>query len=145
MPKSRILLLSGTRAVALALPSLAVAKAVTLTAALNGENETATGHADGTGSFSAEIDAEAGDLCYTLAVDGLDNISGAHIHSGAAGTDGPVVTPLEVTGEDLDECIAMEPDALKAITAAPGDYYVNVHTTEFPAGAIRGQLAKGEQ
>jgi hypothetical protein len=39
-----------------------------------------------------------------------------------------------------DECVAVEPDVLKAIIANPAGYYVNVHTADFPAGAIRGQL-----
>jgi hypothetical protein len=32
---------------------------------------------------------------------------------------------------------------LKAIRQNPSAYYVNVHTTEFPNGALRGQLARG--
>ncbi|MCB2061203.1 MAG: CHRD domain-containing protein [Novosphingobium sp.] len=142
MPMSRVLLLGGTLLAAMSLPSLAAAKSVTLTASLNGANETAGGNADGSGSFTAEVDADAGDFCYMLAVDGIGEPTAAHIHSGAAGADGAPVTSVEVTGEDLDECVALEPDTLAAIVAAPGDYYVNVHTAQFPAGAVRGQLAK---
>ena len=65
----------------------------------------------------------------------------AHIHKGAAGSDGSVVVTLNITGNDGDECSALQRDLAKAIVAAPGDYYVNVHNAEFPKGAIRGQLA----
>jgi hypothetical protein len=142
MPKPKVLLLGGALLAALSVPSMAAAKTVTLAATLNGANETAGGKAGGSGSFTAQVDADAGDLCYTLAVDGIGEPTAAHIHSGAAGTDGGPVTAVEITGADLDECVALEPDTLAAIVAAPGNYYVNVHTAEFPAGAVRGQLAK---
>jgi hypothetical protein len=29
---------------------------------------------------------------------------------------------------------------IKAIKKNPSGYYVNIHTSDFPAGAIRGQL-----
>ncbi len=29
---------------------------------------------------------------------------------------------------------------IKAIRTHPGQYYVNVHTADYPAGAVRGQL-----
>jgi hypothetical protein len=32
---------------------------------------------------------------------------------------------------------------VKAIAANPAKYYVNVHSPEFPKGAIRGQLVSG--
>jgi hypothetical protein len=32
---------------------------------------------------------------------------------------------------------------LQAIVDDPAGYYVNLHTAEFPGGAIRGQLAAG--
>jgi hypothetical protein len=122
-------------ALALAVPGVALAASANLSASLSGEG-------DGSGWFAAEIDAGSGDVCYTLSVDGLDNVVAAHVHAGVEGTDGAPVFAVEVTGEEDDLCIAVEPDTLKAIVAAPGDYYVNVHTAEQPNGAIRGQLAK---
>lgn len=123
-------------------PVAAMAEAVTLVATLNGANETGGGDADGTGRFSAEIDTETGDVCYVLVAEKTAKPVAAHVHTGAAGVDGAPVLTIEVTGPDGDMCMAAEPDALKPIVAAPEGYYVNVHTADFPKGAVRGQLAK---
>ena len=40
-------------------------------------------------------------------------------------------------------CIAVEPEKLKPIVANPAGFYVNIHTADFPGGAVRGQLMKG--
>ena len=122
-----------------AAPLSAISPRVTLTAALTGANETAGGDADGTGSFSATVDADEGDLCYSLKADKIAAATMAHIHSGAAGANGPPVVTIALTD---DNCMAVEPDVLKALTAHPENYYVNVHNAEFPAGAVRGQLQK---
>jgi hypothetical protein len=111
---------------------------VHLAATLDGSSG---GDADGTGAFAAEIDPDTGDLCYTLTVKAIATPTAAHIHKGAAGTDGDVVIPLNVTGTDGDECSAVQHEVAKAILANPAGYYVNVHTADFPKGAIRGQLA----
>ncbi len=37
-------------------------------------------------------------------------------------------------------CVSASADVIAAIRANPSNYYVNVHTTDFPDGAIRGQL-----
>jgi hypothetical protein len=125
-------------------PSMAMAASVKLVSTLNGANETGGGDPDGTGRFSAEIDAETGDVCYILVAEKVAKPVAAHIHSGAAGTDGGPVLTIEVTGPDGDLCLAAEPDVLKPIVATPEAYYVNVHTADFPKGAVRGQLAKGQ-
>jgi hypothetical protein len=119
--------------------SPALAAATTLTAALSGANETAGGDPDGTGSFTVEIDADSGDFCYTIKAAKIAAPTMVHVHSGAAGADGPPVVTLSM-GEDL--CIAAEPDVLRPIVANPAGFYVNVHTGDFPKGAVRGQLAK---
>ena len=86
-----------------------------------------------------EVDADAGDFCYSLSAAKIARATMAHVHSGAAGANGPPVITLEL-GSDL--CVAAEPELLKKIVAAPQDYYVNVHNAEFPAGAVRGQLGR---
>jgi hypothetical protein len=125
-------------------PATAMAATVKLVATLDGASETSGGDPDGTGRFSADIDAETGDVCYVLVASKIAKPVAAHIHAGAAGTDGAPVVTLEVTGPDGDLCMAVEPDVLKPIVATPEGYYVNVHTADFPKGAVRGQLAKGK-
>jgi hypothetical protein len=120
----------------------ALAASTTLTATLAGANETALGNAEGSGTFKVEADAETGDFCYTLTAAKIGTPTMAHLHAGVAGKDGDVVVPLAVTGAGSDQCVAMEPAKLKPILADPASFYINVHTAEFPGGAIRGQLAK---
>jgi hypothetical protein len=122
-------------------PAAALAAPVKLVAAIDGASETAGGDTDGSGSFSGELDTETGDVCYVLSVAKIAKPVAAHVHEGAAGADGKPVMTLEVTGPDGDMCLAAEPDLLKLIVATPGGYYVNVHTGDFPKGAVRGQLA----
>lgn len=111
-----------------------------LIAHLTGSGETGGGSPTGKAEFRAEV--EDGAFCYTLIQTGLKPTM-AHIHSGAAGADGAVVLPLEITTPtDGDRCAALTGDQLTAILAAPENFYVNIHTAEFPKGAVRGQLAK---
>lgn len=132
--------LAAASALALVLaPAAALAAPVTLTASLTGAAETGGGDPDGSGAFSVEIDAASGDFCYTLTAADTDAPTMAHIHSGAAGTDGPPVVTIEVAS---DICIAVEPAVLQPIVDNPAGFYVNIHTAAFPKGAVRGQLEK---
>ena len=140
MVKSRILLIAGAVA-ALALPAAASA-GEKLKATLAGAAEEGGGDAKGSGTFTAEVDADSGDFCYTLVARTSDKPVAAHVHAGAAGASGPPVLTIMVTGPGTDECLAAEPDKLKEILAAPENFYVNVHTATFPKGAVRGPLSK---
>lgn len=60
----------------------------------------------------------------------------AHIHSGAAGTNGPVVVDFSAM---LSGGPVFDPD-LANVLANPAGFYVNVHTPDHTGGAIRGQI-----
>jgi hypothetical protein len=109
---------------------------------LNVGQETTGSNTGAHGFFSYEI--VNGELCYTLSVEDLSApVAAAHIHVGPRKVAGPVVIPLEVgTGTTWTEttCVAADPTEVAALEANPRNYYVNVHTSTFPGGEIRGQL-----
>lgn len=123
-------------------PIAAQAETVVLTATLSGANEVGGGAPDGNGAFRAEINSETGDFCYTLYGEKISAPTMAHVHAGAAGANGAPVVTIDVTGKGSDQCIAVEPAKLKPILADPASFYVNIHTADFPGGAVRGQLVK---
>lgn len=115
-----------------------------LSASLTGGAEKpGPGDTDGTGTFSARVNAGQGQVCYELSVSGIDQATMAHIHSGAAGVAGPVVVALEAPADGSSmACAAVNRDLAQMLIQGPEDYYVNVHNAAFPQGAIRGQLSK---
>lgn len=122
-----------------------------LKATLTGANEVpGPGDADGSGTASIRLMAGLGRLCFVLNVSNIMlPATGAHIHLGAAGVAGPIVVGLKPpTGANSTSttgtssgCVNVSRTLVAAILATPSNYYVNVHTTDYPAGAIRGQLA----
>ena len=130
-------------ALALALSSgPAIGAPVKLTATLTGAAETGGGDTDGSGGFTATVDPETNDFCYSLWGDKLGKMTMAHVHVGAVGVDGGPVITLAVTGKNDDACLAIDKDKLQPIVDNPAGYYVNIHSEEFPKGAVRGQLGK---
>jgi hypothetical protein len=94
------------------------------------------------------IDGDETTLCYVLTVDKIGTAVAAHIHEGAAGTNGPVVANLAAPADgNAADCLTegeagkfVGDQTVAEILANPGDYYVNVHNADYPGGAIRGQL-----
>jgi hypothetical protein len=100
--------------------------------------------ADGKGTATIRIRQGEGQVCYSLSASGLGTITGAHIHKGNVDAAGPVYVPLATPSSSGSSsgCVARARVVVKDMLANPLSYYVNVHSSEFPNGAIRGQLKR---
>lgn len=121
-----------------------------LAAELSGANEVGAtpgafvGDPDGMGTANVTVNVGQGELCYDIAFTGVAPIFG-HVHVGEAGVNGPVVITLAaVAGADgvAAGCVDAPRELLRDIVRDPSAYYVNIHSDEFRAGAIRGQLER---
>lgn len=89
-------------------------------------------------------------------------VSGLHIHTGVAGVNGGVVINTGIAGGDnavvltagrgILERQAQVPasnaaalSALRGLFTSPANYYVNLHTTAYAGGVIRGQVFRAER
>jgi hypothetical protein len=124
-------------------PPANLPRPISLKASLTGAAEVpGPGDNNGNGSFEATIDEKQGTICYSMSVKNVSKITDVHIHRAAAGQEGAVVAPLLAPGNtDIDACVSINKDVANRILANPANYYVNVHTTEFAKGAVRGQLS----
>jgi hypothetical protein len=103
-----------------------------------------SGDADGTGSALITIHAVTGELCWDMSVSRiLLPATASHIHKAAPGVRGGIVVGLsapDATGVARGCNASVDRTLLLDIIENPELYYVNVHTTDFAPGAIRGQL-----
>jgi hypothetical protein len=112
-------------------------------ASLSGLEETPPAALTGRGFADFTINTTTNTVCYVIYARNITLPAvAAHIHKGALGVAGPVVIPLTAPAANglATGCVTADAALLQDIVANPSGYYVNVHTTEFPAGAIRGQL-----
>jgi hypothetical protein len=115
---------------------------------LTGANEPDGGDADGVGSSVVTISGNT--LTFVVTQANLTAINGTHIHNSA----GSVVVNFASTGQSAPTytngiasgtVTATTPATqatFDAIVANPSAFYVNVHSTEKPNGAIRGNLSQ---
>jgi hypothetical protein len=100
------------------------------------------GDDDGTGAAMITLHQGGSDVCATISVDGLaGEVTGAHIHEGRAGTAGPIAVTLPApTSGSAEGCVGTSTSIVDALATGTRAFYVNVHTDEFPDGAVRAQL-----
>ncbi|MGN9836587.1 CHRD domain-containing protein [Nonomuraea sp. H19] len=130
----------------------------------HGSRTTLTTMADGDQEVSAP-DSKAGDMDgrspwllwlkgskvhFATAWKGIAPPVGAHIHRAPKGKNGPVVVPFFAAEKGLPPGVngvaGTAPSTVEVTTRIknnPKNWYVNLHTAEFPGGAVRGQLHWG--
>jgi len=119
-----------------------------LVARLVGDEETPPNSSLGLAMTKFFVDPGNGTLTGCWQVVGLTGpITAAHIHRGAFGVAGPIVIPFNIPGNHGDFFTTVntgvDPALLQELLTNPNAFYVNIHTDQFPAGEIRGQLNAG--
>jgi hypothetical protein len=127
---------------AFALPHVSWAQVLYYHATLNGEQ--AGTPSTGTGFADATFDVPTSVLTFSTTWTGLGSATtNGHIHRGAIGVSGPVTVPFP--GLPLGATFGTYANTFVLTASQVTDLltgldYVNIHTTQFPAGEIRGQL-----
>lgn len=96
------------------------------------------GDADGTGVAMVNLKVGAGQVCVSQRHNNIAAPNLMHIHDGAVGVGGPIVVNL--TSVINGGCVTAAVPLVRDIDRHPAEYYMNLHNTPFPNGAIRGQL-----
>jgi hypothetical protein len=101
------------------------------------------GDPDGAGTALVRLNPGLGVVCYQLSVSNiLLPATAAHIHRGSTAAIVVGLTAPDVSGAAQGCTTGVARALVKEILRDPSAFYVNVHTTDYPGGAIRGDLSK---
>jgi CHRD domain/Protein of unknown function (DUF3455) len=128
----------------------AVLRGGPLGALLSGDQEVpgAKPVGDPDGHATSFIGVDDNRIHYSFTWSGIGAPTDGHLHAGAIGVNGAVVVPLFSAPNGLPASVTglagvvggVKPDLARQIRRSPNDFYTNLHTAEFPGGAVRGQL-----
>jgi hypothetical protein len=115
---------------------------------MSGAQEIPPADPDGIGSGTLTINAATNQISWNFTYANIAAPTLMHIHTGAAGVNGPVLVNLGVVtsggpGTLINSTVASAAN-VAAILANPTGFYVNIHNSPFPGGAIRGQLTPAD-
>lgn len=118
------------------LPGVAVAEDLKVT--LTGAEEIPAVKSMGTGTGTISVDDD-GAVSGSVSTMGLAGTA-AHIHVGAAGSNGPPAITLTKSGDTYTVPADAKLTAEQLEDFGKGNLYVNVHTAANPGGELRAQL-----
>lgn len=140
----------GQAAMHKATPKPAKGPSTFLTAELSGDQEVPTPNGpavgDKDGKASALVEVKGDRVIFALQWKGIAAPTLGHIHEGQAGVNGGVKVPLFTTAmpatvtASAGTLTVTDAQLAQNIRTNPAGFYVNLHTAEFPGGAVRGQL-----
>jgi hypothetical protein len=128
---------------------------------LRGDEEVPARDTAAQGQAIFQINEDGTAISYKLNVANIENVLQAHIHLAAAGVNGGIVAWLypaappaqlipgrtqgtlgegEITASSLVGALSGQPLSALIVRMQNGGAYVNVHTSQFPGGEIRGQV-----
>ena len=128
---------------------------------LSGSQEVPANDSRATGQAIFQLSKDGTELSYKVIVANIENVLMAHIHLVPAGVNGGVVAWLypssppaqlipgksngilaqgTITASSLTGGLAGQPLSALIDAMKEGNTYVNVHTSQFPPGEIRGQI-----
>jgi hypothetical protein len=128
---------------------------------MSGGEEVPANASQAQGQAIFQVSRDGTEISYKLIVANIENVTQAHIHLGPAGMNGPVIVWLYPSGPPAQLIPGRSQGVLAegVITSASlvglmagqtlndlleqmraDNTYVNVHTTQFPPGEVRGQI-----
>ncbi|HEY7928633.1 MAG TPA: CHRD domain-containing protein [Steroidobacteraceae bacterium] len=110
---------------------------------LTGAQQVPAVQTDGTATADLTYDPDTRALSWSVSYSGLSSpVTMAHFHMGAEGKSGKPVLWLTKKGGEVSSPITGHATltAAQAKQFQAGDWYINVHTKDHPAGEVRGQV-----
>ena len=122
--------------------TVTVQNVVQFAVTLSGQEEVPASNTQASAQAALTINLASGGVQGNMTTSGI-TATAAHIHDAFAGTNGPVVVPLEQDAVDasifnVPVGALLDTGAIDRLVA--GGLYVNVHSAAAPGGEIRGQI-----
>jgi hypothetical protein len=125
----------------------ALAANSTVSAKLSGKAEVpGPGDDDGSGEAVLNLKKKKRKISFNISFEGIQDPVAGHIHKGTKKVAGDIKVTLfdePVTSSPVSGTVEAKKKLIKKIKNDPNRWYVNLHTPDFPDGAIRGQLKPG--
>lgn len=117
----------------------------TLSAVLAGP---AGGDPDGSGTAYVGAVEKKPEVCFDVRASKVGRLTQVALHRGQVADAGPAVAPVAIVGPPQLSpgglgCAPADQAVVDELRSTPAAFYVEVATSEFPNGAVRGQLGGG--